>query len=189
MSENCIKRNYESKERFLTMIKERDRLNNLKRFIGTRKPSIDLGSGGFMPKFLGVTYACDDNELALEYLKKEKWNGVFEVVDLRKTPLPFGDKQFEVLVCSEVIEHLDTLDQIKNLFKEIDRISKRWVVTTPSPFIPDRDHNFWFSPNDLFELIPFEKDYYTIFQKYIHYYITNDYKKMAKILNIKNGRK
>jgi hypothetical protein len=184
MSEDCIKRNYEGKEGFLKNPRYKERLLILRRFIGNDKPSIDLGSGGFMPKFFEVTHACDDNFLSMELLVKEGWNGDFEIVNLEHT-LPYSGKQFKVAICSEVIEHFKTKEGVINLFNEIDRIAERWIVTTPAAFIPDKDHNFWFSPYDLFDLIKLPKDKFLVVRKGIYYYISNDILKLRRLCNVK----
>jgi hypothetical protein len=163
------------------------RIEVLKKFLDERNPSIDLGSGGFMPNILGVTHACDDSMLAGRYLKTLGWNGKFKVVDITK-PLPYKDKQFKVALCSEVIEHFRTKKLVSDFFKEINRISEFWIVTTPSVFFQDRDHNFVFTPTDLFEMLPWGqaghlKDY-IIFNKMNYYYITNDIERLSKIMEI-----
>jgi len=47
-------------------------------------------------------------------------------VDLEKNPrLPFEDKHFDIVVCAEVLEHLDNLHQI---FGELVRVSKKKLL-------------------------------------------------------------
>jgi len=185
MSDDCVTRNNELMGAFHEgMFIER--INILKDFVNEH-PSIDLGCGAFMPKLLGTTHACDDSALAMGFLTQRGWKGKFKQVDISK-PLPYSDKQFKVAVCSEVIEHLDTEEEIRGLFKEIDRISNRWIVTTPSAFFDDPDHKFYFSPNQLFEVIPFERDKFIIYRKGVYYYITNDLN-VSKLMNKKWKKK
>jgi hypothetical protein len=165
----------------------RYRINTLKRFLNKEKPSLDLGCGAYMPKILGTTHACDNDEIAYDYLKKQGWNGIFKVVNI-SNPLPFKDKEFRVVICSEVIEHLKSEKAVTSAIKEIDRISERWIVTTPSVYFSDRDHKFFFTPNELFRLMPWAfEDHtkkYIIFRKLNYYYITNDIERLGKILEI-----
>jgi hypothetical protein len=184
MSKDCVKRNFEFKEGFLKNPQYKERLIIGRKFIGTDKPSIDLGCGGFTPKFLGVTHACDDNELAGELIAKEGWKGEFKVVNLEK-PLPYADKQFKVAICSEVIEHFETKEGVTSLFKEINRIAEKWLVTTPACFVADKDHNFWFSPYDLYEFVGLPHDKFVIVRKGIYYYVSNDLYKLRRLCKVK----
>lgn len=187
MSEDCIRRNNKLMPMFLKEGMFIDRINILKSFVNEH-PSIDLGCGGFMPFLLKTTHACDDSELAYKFLKKRKWDGEFKIVNVGK-PLPYLDKQFKCAVCSEVIEHLNTEEEVTTLFKEIDRISNRWIVTTPSAFFDDPDHKFYFSPNQLFEVIPFEREKFIIYRKGVYYYITNDIENVGELMKIKWKKK
>jgi len=183
MTNNCVLRNYELKKNVLKKPIYNERIKVLKKFINNSKPSIDLGCGGFMPKILNVTHACDNGEKARELLKKENWKGEFKLVELSKK-LPYSDKLFKKLTCSEVMEHLHSYKDIKNLFLEAERISNKWLFTTPSAFYDDPDHHFFFGPNELFEVIPFEREKFIIFRKGVYYYITNDKLNVAKLLKI-----
>lgn len=51
-------------------------------------------------------------------------------MDLRKTPLPFKNEEFEVATCIEVIEHLPKEDGEKML-SELERIAQTVIVSTP----------------------------------------------------------
>lgn len=188
MSKDCIRRNYGQMEAALKVPYSKYRVNVLKRFIAREKPSIDLGCGAYMPSILGTTDACDNDKIAYTYLKKQGWRGKFMVVELSKV-LPYKDKQFKVAVCSEVIEHLKTENAVTQAIKEIDRISERWIITTPAVYFSDRDHHFFFTPNQLFKIMPWpyedHRKRFIIFNKLNYYYITNDIKRLGKILDIK----
>jgi 2-polyprenyl-3-methyl-5-hydroxy-6-metoxy-1,4-benzoquinol methylase len=49
------------------------------------------------------------------------------VVDLEKQTLPFADGTFDCVVCSDVLEHLDTLHRT---FDELIRVSRRYVIVS-----------------------------------------------------------
>jgi len=55
--------------------------------------------------------------------------------DLRKAPLPFEDKEFDVATCIEVIEHLPKKAG-ERLLEELERIANKVIVTTPNVFFP-----------------------------------------------------
>ena len=176
MTDDCVRRNFEQMKAALSVNYSKYRVNILKLFINREKPSIDLGCGAYMPKILDTTHACDNSRLAYDFLKKQGWKGYFQVIELSKI-LPYKDRQFKVAICSEVIEHLKTEKAITQLIKEIDRISERWIVTTPSVYFSDRDHKFFFTPNQLFKIMPWgyseHKKRYIIFSKLNYYYIRN----------------
>jgi hypothetical protein len=175
-------------ESHLNHPKSKERIKILKKFKGKLEPSIDIGSGGFMPFVLKTTHACDKSALAKKYLKKLGWKGNFMQVDARYK-LPYADKQFRVAICSEVIEHFRKKSEVMSLFKEIDRISNSWIVTTPSIFIPDRDHHLFFVGGTIYEYIPFRQDYFIVINKDKTLYISNSISKLKKVLNIENGKR
>ena len=54
-------------------------------------------------------------------------------LDLRKIPLPFDEKEFDVAACIEVIEHVPKENGLK-LLKELERIAKIVIVSAPNVF-------------------------------------------------------
>ena len=52
---------------------------------------------------------------------------------LEQLPLPFGDREFQVVTCIEVIEHLRR-DSAVALLAELERVGETVIVTTPSQF-------------------------------------------------------
>jgi cyclopropane fatty-acyl-phospholipid synthase-like methyltransferase len=57
--------------------------------------------------------------------------------DLRCTPLPFSDKEFDVTTAVEVVEHLTSEDALK-LLEELERIAHTVVVSTPRTFFEQK---------------------------------------------------
>lgn len=54
------------------------------------------------------------------------------VVDLEKTKLPFEEKSFDCVMCLDVLEHIET---IHDVFDQICKISKEWVlISLPNPW-------------------------------------------------------
>lgn len=183
MSKDCVKRNDELMDTFTTSSMFIERINVLKKFVN-KNPSIDLGCGGFMPTILKTTHACDETNYAKVCLDKRGWKGKFDKVKLGKKT-PYKNKQFKRAVCSEVIEHFKNEKQIASLFYEIERISDKWIVTTPSAFFDDPDHHFFFGPTELFNVIPLKKDKFIVIRKGVYYYISNDIKGLIKLLKVK----
>ena len=181
MTKDCIKRNYKIAKDWKRIEYYKERIRILKEFING-KPSIDLGGGGFIPKVLNVTHACDNNKEAGKLLKESGFKGKFKVVDIQKR-LPYTNKQFKYAVCSEVIEHFRREEYITQFFSELNRISEKWLVTTPSKIFLDKDHYFFFFPNDLFRLIQLDKSQFIIYRKHPYYYITNDFERVKHIID------
>lgn len=184
MSKDCCERNFQAMENHLRHIGTKARIKFIKLFKGKLNPSIDIGCGGFMPKYLDTSHACDDSGLAIKYLKSIGWKGKFKEVDIKKK-FPYKDKEFKIGICSEVIEHLRTKKQVFNVFKEIDRISESWIITTPSIYIPDKDHHLFFFSGNIFDFLPFKQEEIIVINNGDHFYISKDIKKMEKIFNVK----
>jgi ubiquinone/menaquinone biosynthesis C-methylase UbiE len=104
------------------------------RYIRTIKLSekvIDLGSGNNPnPRAnVCVDFSVSDNthrEGAKLILPS---TGKFIEWDLNKYPLPFKDKEFDFVICSHIVEHLQNP---KRFCEEIQRIGKRGYIETPN---------------------------------------------------------
>lgn len=179
MIDNCCKRNFESMESHLKNKDSKERIKILKKF--KKNPSIDIGCGGFMPFVLNTTDACDKSKLSEKYLKQLGWKGNFKQVDARKK-LSYLDKQFKTAICSETIEHFRKESEVTNLFKEIDRISKNWIVTTPIVYYQDKDHHLFFGSGTIYNCIPFNRDKFVVLQKGKIVYVSN-YLNLKELLN------
>ena len=53
---------------------------------------------------------------------------------------PFQDKQFDIAHANAVIEHVGPLKCQKNFLKEMVRVSKRGMITTPNKYFPIELH-------------------------------------------------
>lgn len=53
--------------------------------------------------------------------------------------MPFGDREFDVVYCNSLIEHLDPADRPK-LAAEVSRVADRWFVQTPNRWFPLEPH-------------------------------------------------
>lgn len=68
------------------------------------------------------------------YLDFCKETGIYTQLiqhDLKLTPLAFGPSEFDLSVALEVLEHLPKPDG-RNLLNELERVSKRVIVSTPN---------------------------------------------------------
>lgn len=118
----------------------RYRARKILKFIGNRKQKIlDLGCGpGYYSIALvkkgndvtGIDISEDKINIAKQVAKENKINVNFLVGDARK--IPFKDNTFDLVICSEIIEHVK---EDKKVIKEILRILKkrgRFIITTPA---------------------------------------------------------
>lgn len=152
--EDCIRRNFagykvRSRRGKLDVTSEL-RLASLKYFCFGAKTILSVGSGGFEPVYIQATHALDYHKVSGELLASQNWPGTFVIGSCDE--LPFPDKSFDAAVCSEVIEHLPDLETVKKTFLELDRVSKKWIVSTPNIFLDEPTHKRVFTEQDLIEL-------------------------------------
>jgi len=57
-------------------------------------------------------------------------------VDLEKEKIPFPDNSFDCVLCLDVLEHLNNIHEI---FDELCRVSRRWVIVS----LPNPWRSFW----------------------------------------------
>jgi len=88
-----------------------------------------VGCGVEEPIKVNATHACDLSALAERFLRSGNWKGEFKVCSCDN--LPYSNKEFDLVICSEVIEHLPTKKDITKTFNEVNRVGKRWIITTP----------------------------------------------------------
>jgi SAM-dependent methyltransferase len=111
-------------------------LNTVWRHIdSSNKTLLDVGCGKGEPaqfinrksKFFAV--GLDAFEPYLSQCQKDKIYSAYVQGDVRQ--LPFADNSFDVVICLEVLEHLEKEDG-ENLLKELERVAKRQVIlSTP----------------------------------------------------------
>ena len=176
--EDTIQRNFEGYTKNIRDKATLERLNTIKRFILSNAPSsqkiLSIGSGGFEPKFIGATYACDVSPLSYKLLRSLGWKGVFFACSCDNIPYPF--QYFDVAYCTEVIEHLPTLEDVSLAMHEVARVGKFFLFTTPNKDVHEPTHNFIFSKKDLIKLT--EGISCHIEQQGIFFYIHNGEKKL-----------
>jgi len=81
---------------------------------------LDIGCGYNANKFAKVV--CDIQDLSNHYQDKE-------FVRLTEKKLPFKDKEFDFVVASHVIEHVDDVDFF---IKELERVSRKGYIELPT---------------------------------------------------------
>jgi hypothetical protein len=102
------------------------------------KSLLDVGCGRGIIGALCRIYRCVDRLVGMDgfepYLEFSENAGLYDRTILRNlndTPLPFGDREFEVVTCIEVIEHLEW-SAGQSLLDELERIGSHVILTTPN---------------------------------------------------------
>lgn len=104
---------------------------------------LDLGCADRANKF--STHVADINDHSDIYKNKK-----FFLIEKNKK-LPFQDNEFDFLICSHVLEHVDDVISFSN---EIKRVSKKGYIELPTRlednlvFINLKAHKWWFMFND-----------------------------------------
>lgn len=97
------------------------------------------------------------NEYPIAYGKFIKHN-------CRLVPYPVKDKEYDLIIASQVLEHLGIYGEQRDIFEEFKRISNRAIITLPFE---------WFAPKS--------RDHHMITKKVITYW-TGDYKPSVEIV-------
>ena len=146
MDENIIKEYYEKNPEGIEPIPKIPEIyemhEHIKNSLSNKKYNklLDIGCGkGFTGKsiinFCKNYYGIDISSSAVKIAKKKIKNGNFVVGSALN--LPYEDKTFDLIVCSEVLEHIP---KFKKAIKEISRVVKTngdVIVTCPNKFNPD----------------------------------------------------
>jgi len=121
---------------------------------------LDVGAGQgqliarLKDRFNIKSYACD-------YHADRFSVGDVEILDvnLNRDPLPYPENHFDVVTCSEVVEHLDNY---RRLISEIYKVTKKdglVVITTPNVVnLKSRIKNLWSGFPDLFGPLPVKRN-------------------------------
>ena len=83
---------------------------------------LDIGCGYNANKFAKVI--CDVQDLSNHYKDKK-------FIRLSENKLPFKDKEFDFVVASHVMEHVEDIDFF---IKELERVSKKGYIELPTMF-------------------------------------------------------
>ncbi len=101
----------------------------------------------------------------IDFCKKYMFYDELYCLDLRETPLPFEDHEFNVATCIETIEHLPKVHGEK-LLDELHRVADTVIVSTPSSFFKQpKDHvkrNSFQEHVSLWTVEDFKKRGYTV---------------------------
>jgi 2-polyprenyl-3-methyl-5-hydroxy-6-metoxy-1,4-benzoquinol methylase len=132
---------------------------------GVSGSHLDIGSGKgelltlFSDRYPGLqSFACDCTD---QLMKRENQN--VEIVDLNQQALPFPDNRFDLVTCSETIEHLENYWRVLREVYRVLRPGAIAVFSTPNILnLRSRFRFFSTGFHNLFgPLMPDEKDVYS----------------------------
>ncbi|MAH53380.1 MAG: hypothetical protein CMI68_00215 [Candidatus Pelagibacter sp.] len=104
---------------------------------------VDIGCGYGANEF--ATVVADTQDLSSFYKEKN-------FVKINDKELPFKDKEFDFVICSHVIEHVEDFEFF---VKELERISSKGYIELPTRlgdnivFENKQDHIWWFTFDDV----------------------------------------
>ena len=83
---------------------------------------LDVGCGlGYLTEKIGEGFFCTGLDLDFNSLKNNRLRGLKNMLKADASNIPFPDKTFDVIICSEVLEHLPP-EIDKRVLKEMARI-------------------------------------------------------------------
>jgi len=110
------------------------------------KNVVDIGAGdGNILSILSDSNFCEEytaveiSDSAIKQMKAKNIKGLVEIKQFDGYNLPFADKQFDLAICSHVIEHVE---HPRQLLSEIKRISKAQIFEVPIDFSFKVDRKF-----------------------------------------------
>jgi hypothetical protein len=115
-----------------------ERIRVVAEYVKDYRSVLNIGCGGYMPLLVRTTHAVDLSDVAGDLLRENGYAGQFTKASC--TNLPFRDRSFDCGICSEVIEHQETICQVRATFEEMDRVCRNWILTTPTGWGGDPDH-------------------------------------------------
>ncbi|MDP2684906.1 MAG: class I SAM-dependent methyltransferase [bacterium] len=136
------------------------------------KKILDIGCGKGMVGFLiriqrdltnSTLIGMDISDNFLSFTKKYNIYDKLIKADLRKK-LPIKDHSVDVVICSEVIEHMKK-ETGEKLLKEINRIiakDGRVIITTPNVWLEMPSKNYFDQHHSLWKISDFTKRGYTV---------------------------
>jgi methionine biosynthesis protein MetW len=93
---------------------------------------VGCGDGTLLEPFCG-RYECYGVDVSEVQLKQAEMKGLrTRRVDLESSRLPFDDESFDLIVCSETIEHLLDVDNLLHEIHRLLRLGGTFVLTFPN---------------------------------------------------------
>lgn len=84
----------------------------------------------YKERFRGETYGTDISQKVLQ--RAAPFFDVVKICDLNRKRLPFDDDFFDVVICSEVIEHIYDTDNLLINIRDVLKLGGRLIISTPN---------------------------------------------------------
>jgi len=120
---------------------------------------LDVGCGPY--ELLAIrndenAIGVDLSREALRFLKNIGFRG--QVIHADSLHLPFNNNSFDAVFSNQVIEHMLTIDEVKSLVLELERLSSHVMLITPNAAynrrVHDPTHFFFFTTRSLRSIVP-----------------------------------
>lgn len=116
--------------------------------------------------------------------------------DLRKVPIPFKDKSFDIVLLTDILEHLDHMEYVNKLISESIRIARKKLIaltpikfdnnikaiSNPYPYEQFKENNEFLRHHLLIKKEYLEKNGFKVEKKGTHHYAVR--KLVNKILHV-----
>jgi ubiquinone/menaquinone biosynthesis C-methylase UbiE len=136
-----IDRYYERSHPIVRWI-ERRRLETLRRFAAARPNDrileVGVGGGHVLAKFPGHNRTGIDLSPTMLGRARRRLGNDVELLQGSADHLPFEDKSFDVVLCTEVLEHVVEPDRVVRELMRVAKPGARVVVSIPNEAIIDR---------------------------------------------------
>lgn len=123
----------------------RRRFHRFKEFLSTipGKPVTVLDVGG-TPRYWQTILSPDSPNIIIVLLNQSKmetpFNNMVTIVGDARNMSQFADKEFDVVFCNSVIEHVGGYEDQKRMSSEVQRVGKSYYLQTPNLFFPLEPH-------------------------------------------------
>ena len=99
---------------------------------GPARRHLDIGAGrGALIERLNARFKLESQACDF-HVENFKGNAPIKKIDIDKQPLPYGDAEFDLVTCSEVIEHLENYRALVREARRVLRPGGLLVLTTPN---------------------------------------------------------
>jgi 2-polyprenyl-3-methyl-5-hydroxy-6-metoxy-1,4-benzoquinol methylase len=105
-------------------------------------PNTSLIESNFFEKMYPFTHNITMSSIEDASNLEEIFKGAIFIKCTANEKFPFNDKQFDIMFCSAVLEHVGDDDEQRYFIKECLRVAKKIYLTTPNKYFPVEFHTY-----------------------------------------------